>query len=174
MSYTFVSTTAVIDPSTASAYITYQAGRTGNPPVRCGIEVNCTLLRAFLIAATKGLTEIENGFGRNQTVDILIPDETIAQQVQTRKPGRSVLHGDDDLQWAAYFEAAAKFRVNIITNPGQSDLLTVFWGWHSVPLIQGELSESDAPAAVPVKLQAVPKPIGPVLQAFTKNHAISS
>ena len=150
-SFNFIVTTSSIDPSTQTAYYSSTSGRTGVAPTFTGTELNSSRLRGYLLAATQGLRFLSDTSDET-TVDLIVPDAAIAAEIRTRKPGRSILHGDSDTAWDAYLKAAEGFTVNVVESHGDSAIAAAYWAWHSRPGLQADAPSftSSTRAAAPI------------------------
>jgi hypothetical protein len=171
-SYFYISTTSILDAS-GTCYFGSTSGRTGTPPTFTGFELASSLLRGHLIAATQGLSWLRNTQpADNRSVDLLIPDATTAATVRTRKPGRSILHGDADEHWAAYHQAAEGFTVRVIESPAQSAILSAFWNWHANPQIPTHTPDGESAGYTPTVVKPAPLPLAtqPFANYVAKNY----
>ena len=136
----YIQTSCFIDSNNNSFYSSI-SGMWANQTAVCGIEQKSTLTRGYLRACVDGLVRIESLFGDTcpKFLDILIPDDDIAQQFRSQKKPSKILHGDNDELWNEYFRRSAGYSVRFVTKPSDSEHLTAILKWQCVPPIPVEI-----------------------------------
>jgi hypothetical protein len=129
----YVVTAASFNPKTRTSHFSSTAGSFQGQVAHLASENKSSLLRGYLLAALNGLMKIQNlyGMGKGEIVELLIPDEQIAEQF--RNPGAQVfsklLHSDNEDLWAQIASRKKDFDIRVMSHPDEGEELAKIWLW---------------------------------------------
>ena len=134
----YVITTAAHNSKTHATHFASTAGAFMNQVAHLGSEPNSTLLRGYLLAAINGLNKLENllGRGRGEAVELLIPDEEIAEQFRKAEAGvlSKILHCDNQEFWEKIIARKSDYNLKIVSHPDEGTELAALWRHQHPPL----------------------------------------
>jgi hypothetical protein len=127
----YIATTAHLNPKTFIVHFSSTAGIIHDQVAHLGSEEKSTLLRGYLLAAVDGFKKLENLYGREKgdLVELMIPDEKIAQQFRDLGPMSlsKTLHFDNADLWAKIRERKSDYLVRVISHVDESEALSRVW-----------------------------------------------
>lgn len=129
----YLITSAHLNPKTFTVHFSSTAGIFQGQVAHLGSEPKSTVVRGYLLAILNGFRAIENvvGKGRAELVEILVPDEKIAQQIRDLGPASisKTLASDNSDLWQAVLARKSDYTVQVISHPDESDAISKLWQW---------------------------------------------
>lgn len=131
----FVITTSHQNPRTNAVHFSSTAGIFQGQVAHLGSEKESTLVRGFLLAAIIGLNKIKNLIGAGGEVDLLVPDEVVAEKFRsagTKMLGKFLRFDDEEL-WGQFVALKNEFKLAIFSYPDEATGLSNLWRWQRDP-----------------------------------------
>jgi len=149
----FIITAAALNPRSRTVHYSSTAGIFQGQTAHLASEANSSLLRGYLHATLDGLDKIENliGKGTNIVIDVLIPDEVIAEKIRSASSstfGRIKNFDNQDL-WERLLARKKEFTLNVVSHPDEAADLDALWKWQKPGFAFGVTREAYSTAPDP-------------------------